>query len=416
MRIIVDNGAYTMRNMGDVAMLQVATRRIRRLYPAAEVLVLTNRPDLLQCHCPGTLPLSAASRNAVFSDAAIEEVDEHRRTTNGRSLDKRGWKDAWRTMRGRRSAPVVDPREFTRVFDEADMLVVAGGGFLNDLNIAAASTVLRMARDGIEMGKRLALLSQGLGPVEDSTLLSLLSEVCGKGAYIGLREPCRGPAAVIRAGAWEGRWAVTGDDALELAYGTAQARQYGLHMGFSIRQIAYSGIEAPHLDRVARGFTRLRACTGGAVSPLPISFNDFENDPGAIERIAGKVLCGSALDNPYALAEAAGKCRIVVAGAYHAAVFALAQGVPCLCFHASRYYRDKMEGLAAQFGDGCAVVDLENADAAHEIEKRGLELWRRAEDLREPLRLRAAEQLRSAQRFCQSALSCAGKNVETMVY
>jgi colanic acid/amylovoran biosynthesis protein len=55
------------------------------------------------------------------------------------------------------------------------------------------------------------------------------------------------------------------------------------------------------------------------------------------------------------------QCRLVVTGSYHAAVFAVAQGIPAVAVAASQYYRDKMSGLVDQFGEGCQVVTLDEA-------------------------------------------------------
>jgi len=407
MRIIVDNGAYTLRNMGDVAMLQVAISRIRGLHPFAEVLVLTRRPDLLQRYCPGTLPLSATSRDAIYarSGTGMEQLPIQDSGTAAVAVTS-----------GNPSGMPAQSEEFARAFKYADILVVAGGGFLNDLNAKAASAVLLMAKHGLDTGKRVIFLSQGLGPIGDPFLLSTLSEVCRAGAFIGLREPCHGPAAVLKAGAIHGRWAVTGDDALELPCAELKSAVRENYIGFSVRHVGYSGINEHQIRQIATGLSLLLEKTGAAVMPLPVSFNSFENDEGAIENITGERASPMRMDAPHHIVDAAGRCRMVVAGTYHAAVFALAQGVPCVCLHASAYYRAKMEGLAAQFGHGCAVIDISRGDIAAEIATRGLEVWNQSQDYHESLVLRAAEQVRAAQTFCLTALSCAEPRTEVPCY
>jgi polysaccharide pyruvyl transferase WcaK-like protein len=87
------------------------------------------------------------------------------------------------------------------------------------------------------------------------------------------------------------------------------------------------------------------------------------------------------------------KCRIVVTGAYHAAVFALAQGIPTICVTAAKYYSAKFEGLAKLFGEGCTIVDLQDEDSQcalnHSLEKS----WARAEELGDGLRRAACFQI-----------------------
>ena len=51
-RILVDCGDYTCGNLGDVAMLQVALRRLREVFPDASLEVLTDDPGALAVHCP----------------------------------------------------------------------------------------------------------------------------------------------------------------------------------------------------------------------------------------------------------------------------------------------------------------------------------------------------------------------------
>ena len=43
---------YTLRNVGDMAMLETAVHRMIRLYPDATVTVLTHDPSGLQELCP----------------------------------------------------------------------------------------------------------------------------------------------------------------------------------------------------------------------------------------------------------------------------------------------------------------------------------------------------------------------------
>lgn len=56
MRILVEPCAHGMVNAGDIAMLKVATARLRELWPDARIGVITDVPDRLALHCPGTVP------------------------------------------------------------------------------------------------------------------------------------------------------------------------------------------------------------------------------------------------------------------------------------------------------------------------------------------------------------------------
>ncbi|GAA4535451.1 hypothetical protein GCM10023161_09000 [Mycobacterium paraffinicum] len=60
--------------------------------------------------------------------------------------------------------------------------------------------------------------------------------------------------------------------------------------------------------------------------------------------------------NPEELAERAARCRVIVTGSYHAAIFGLAAGVPAVCITNSIYYDLKFKGLSMQFPGGCHIV------------------------------------------------------------
>ena len=73
------------------------------------------------------------------------------------------------------------------------------------------------------------------------------------------------------------------------------------------------------------------------------------------------------------------RCRIVVTGAYHAAVFALAQGIPVVCLSNSPYYLAKFQGLEDLFGLGCATVRLSEPDLPARLAAAIERTWNSAE-------------------------------------
>jgi hypothetical protein len=66
---------------------------------------------------------------------------------------------------------------------------------------------------------------------------------------------------------------------------------------------------------------------------------------------------------------------VVVTGSYHAAVFALAQGVPVVGLARSGYYVDKLHGLAERFETGVSVVSLDAPALERELEHAVREWW-----------------------------------------
>ena len=61
------------------------------------------------------------------------------------------------------------------------------------------------------------------------------------------------------------------------------------------------------------------------------------------------------------------RCRLVITGSYHAAVFALAMGIPTIGLAKSTDYIDKFMGLSALFGEGCETVVLNEQNSIQEI-------------------------------------------------
>jgi polysaccharide pyruvyl transferase WcaK-like protein len=83
-----------------------------------------------------------------------------------------------------------------------------------------------------------------------------------------------------------------------------------------------------------------------------------------------------------------------VTGAYHLAVFALAQGIPVVGLSSSRYYDDKLLGLDAMFGGhGLHLVRLDDPDLENRVASAARSAWDRASGIRTPLRERARAQI-----------------------
>jgi polysaccharide pyruvyl transferase WcaK-like protein len=386
-RILFYAGAHALRNMGDVAMLQVALRRVRQAHPRAELTVLTTRPDLLARYCPQTtaLPFQFGELGYQPEEPALPR-----------------WRERWRTVRRRVFAQPRQPREFREMLSSADLLLASGGGYLNDLNPTQTRAVFRMLDDAGARGKRTALFSLGLGPLQSPELLGLLRRVGRRDARVGLRERCRGPEILRRAGFSRDRFAVTGDDAVELAWERPPSQ--GTALGFGLRQVGYSGIHPAHQPRLRQTLDQLQQTLQTAIVPLPVSFYDYENDSKAIAEVAGTSPEPDGLDDPQVLIGNVSRCRVLVTGTYHPAVFALALGIPCVCFYASPYYRDKLEGLAGQFPHGCELVNLADPDAQRRMINLTLQLWKFPEESRTRLCHLAREQVEIGRRFYHEAI------------
>jgi colanic acid/amylovoran biosynthesis protein len=135
--------------------------------------------------------------------------------------------------------------------------------------------------------------------------------------------------------------------------------------------------------------------------PAPIAFHAWANDHLTIRRLLegfdDHSDGGVALDTPLKVIRQIGRCRIVVTGAYHAAVFAMAQGIPVVGLSASDDYTAKFLGLADQFGLGCETVLLGAADVSGRLAAAIERAWQSAENVRLPLQEAARRQITLSQ-------------------
>ena len=243
------------------------------------------------------------------------------------------------------------------------------------------------------------LFGQGIGPFDDN-LHDKAADVLSKVDYIALREGRYGPALLRAWGVPEERWLVTGDDAVELAFGHRR-QALGRGIGVNLRVSNYSAVSEGIAARLREPLLQTASELGTPLRVIPISRLPDEADAEQVERL----LVGypqmeypdATVDSSMRVIEEIGHCRIVITGSYHAGVFALSQGIPVIGLAASDYYEWKFNGLAYQFGEGCRVLRLETQSLALDLPTIIRELWDGEGDLR-PVLLRAAERQQEASR------------------
>jgi colanic acid/amylovoran biosynthesis protein len=102
---------------------------------------------------------------------------------------------------------------------------------------------------------------------------------------------------------------------------------------------------------------------------------------------------------------------VVVTGSYHAAVFALAQGIPVVALVSSTYYEQKFAGLSELFAGGCTPVALDTrVDVT--IPSTVIAAWDRAPDLRRSLLQAAAWQVEQGRAAYQRLAAIAGRGAD----
>jgi polysaccharide pyruvyl transferase WcaK-like protein len=413
MRIIIQTGLgpgiHGFGNMGDVAMLQVAVSRLKRLWPLATIEVLTDSPDKLSTYCPGTDPLSIIGQRLWLREDVLSgrfygalPVWINRRVN--------GWtrtiRQRWPRLLGliirsklrlrNRLDEIRAVGAFTEAMNNTDIVVVCGaGGFFDNCrawNMEALNTVEEAVRRNIPV----AMFGQGIGPLNDPKVMFKAKSVFPRVNLITLRGNRGGLALLESLGVAPSHAQATGDEAIEMAY-EARTEKSGHALGINLRISKSAETEQADIERirpVLQGFAKRH---GVPIIPVPIALHPYDRDDQMIRQLLAGLDDqsdgGITLDSPLKVIKQAGRCRVVVTGAYHAAVFALAQGIPVVGLGKSPYFVSKFLGLGDQFGLGCETVVLNEPDLAEKLDAAIERAWQSAEKVRVPLQEAARRQI-----------------------
>jgi polysaccharide pyruvyl transferase WcaK-like protein len=402
-RILVEPSAHGMVNLGDIAMLEVATARLRELWPNASMGVITDAPDRVTAHCPGTVPVSAAGRRLWLESPQLGST-LHRRLPSRATARLRSAEGSMRrrrpavsrsAIRLRRRVKRLDNRPLDEFLDwlfGADLVVVSGAGLLADPFAPRAATVLELLETAADRGVPTAMLGQGVGPVTDEALLAVGRRVLPRLDLITLREEVAGRPLLRSMGVPEDRIVTTGDDAIEPALAGASRDALGSGIGVSVRSARYSNLGSEAMEAIGRAVRAAAEELNAELIPVPISAYAKEKDAAAIARVLDAQEEPTP-SSPAGAAERVGRCRAVITGSYHGAVFALAQGIPAIGLVGSEYYAEKFGGLADQFGGGCTQVTLDAEGLDKGLEAAIHDAWSSAPDMREGLIQEAERQV-----------------------
>lgn len=432
MHIVVATGLNTgqaeYKNMGDVAMLQAAVMRLSDLWPDARIEVLTDSASNLARYCPTASPLSRPDCACWLSDHFFigrfheflpKSVAGHLNALK-RSVGFRwpGFMKALTDMRLRfRHSKGLG--ENLRPFHEAikicDVLVVCGSGGFADSCREWNFFVLAAMAEAISRGKIVVMFGQGIGPLSDPTVLSWARRVLPKVHLIALRGTKGDKELLESVGVHHSKMVTTGDDAVELANSVPLVEQRGA-IGINLRVAFYSDVNAQFVEKVGSVLHNLARQYHAALLPVPIAFHECANDRETIRRLlAGfdeQSDGGSTLDTPRKIVEQIARCRVVVTGAYHAAVFALAQGIPVVCLCNSSYYDSKFRGLEKLFGNGCTTITMSDPNLAERLHAAIEEAWISTDKVRLPLLNSAAQQIKTGRAAYESVRNLLGPRAQ----
>jgi polysaccharide pyruvyl transferase WcaK-like protein len=397
MRIVIEPSGYDqLRNLGDVAMQQTALSRVAKFWPSADIQVLTDFPEALTPYAPNVRGLWSMGRRAWMSGLFLpphEYIDIPRIFRQWDSRVRRahpGLTELLTSFKLKlvsgRYAAALD--SFLEAIRTADLLVVCGMGGVTDAFEDYALDLLDTIKLVKANGKGVVtMFGQAFGPIGCGTAVAKRAhEVLPHVDFIALREARTSLPLLKSLGVDLSRVMVTGDDALEVA---VQNRGIGLgdSIGINLRIASYSDVTLEHaqqLREVLQCFAELRSAP---LQPLPSSSYVEEADSAFIQFVTEGYsrVHSNVIDSPAALATQVRNCRIAIVGSYHAAVFALAQGISIVGLYNSDYYRDKFLGLEALFEVGVSPVNLAEPKWAAELGKQLDDVWESAPLLRSRL-------------------------------
>jgi colanic acid/amylovoran biosynthesis protein len=308
------------------------------------------------------------------------------------------------------SAASKPPANVLNAIRQSDLVVATGGGYIVD-GFDHAFVVLNTLQTAIEQGKPTAMLGQGIGPVSEINLLTKTKNLLPSVDLITLREKRSSLPILKLLDVDLNKVITTGDDAVELAYQSSRS-DVGVGIGINVRLASYSNVHDDEVNILRKVLHRVGSTYNAPLVSLPVSHVIGESDVQAIRQLlAGypnTVSTRERLDCPTKLIERIASCRVVVTGSYHAAVFALSQGIPVVGLAKSDYYKSKFLGLEDQFGTGCHVVLLDDERLPAHLEESIDAAWRMAEDVRPHLLVAAKKQIdlgHAAYRRLQELLS-----------
>jgi polysaccharide pyruvyl transferase WcaK-like protein len=399
-------------NMGDVAMLQVAAARLRALWPGEELRIFTSDAAALVRYCPGVTPVLLPDRPDWCTDHYLggrlhtwlpDRVSEHLVGFSVAAACRSALLREY-ILRARARLRRHDRQSFAAFLDAiggSRLLVIGGAGGVADPFNDYSNLVLLALQVARRRGIPTAIMGHGFGPLAAPSLRAKAAAVLPSVDAIAVREALASRPLLASLGVRSDRVVTTGDDAIELAYAERPA-DIGQAVGINLRLARSAGATEQDIDAVREGLRRFLAACPAPLVGLPIA-RQGNLDAGAIERMLAGLEAsvagngggiGSDLDTPLKVIRQAGRCRIVVTGAYHAAVFALAQGIPAVCLARTQYFFGKFLGLADQFGGrGCHVVSLDGEDLPARLARTMTAAWDEAPVVREALWQAAAQQI-----------------------
>lgn len=379
---LIDASTYLMNNNGDRAMLGTLLARLRSRYADAEIGVLTNDPDGVLALDPQAHPVLVGERRLwsftqgleLRADpAALLQLEEWLAST---------FTDQYSALLANVHPAAAEKQQaWQQAVEKSSAIFLMGGGYFTDAFADHAVSLLKTLEAGIQRGIPTFIVGCGFEPVSDVRLKQIAGEVLPQVTAITCRETLVSPQVLASFGVVPEQVTVTGDDAIEFAY-ALRSNEMGNRIGISLRDHTYNPIEAGQYAVLRRVIGSFAQTQGATLQPAPIS-NYAPNDMDAIRRVlpegAAEAARGETLNTAERLGREVAQCRIMIAGGYHAAVFALSMGIPTICLTRSSHYHHKMSGLLAMFGaDPARMIALDDPALESKLKQAVERTWESA--------------------------------------
>lgn len=324
-------------NSGDDLMLRGTIRALQELDPGGAITVIT--------------PNSPAVRDVVGTEATCVEsslITLSEAGGEGASRRKQ-FKAAERVTRAALGGSPPEPiRDSLQAIGDADLMLFAGGGYLNDRWPLTTLSSAFMAQAAAARGTPYAVFGHTIGPFEDSASRGWTRRVLEGAVRIAVREP---------RSAWEASTLtrdrpvdVTGDPALQLPEATADAADRTPRLAVNFRMVDPRDAELVTVvgDAVMMVANPLKAEVSFVEASLAPSYDDRYAHKRLDEHILASLPRGMTFSQTPGRLELP-TASVVLAVSFHVCLLALARGTPVIGIATTPYYRHKLRGLFELF-------------------------------------------------------------------
>ncbi|MDZ7319277.1 MAG: polysaccharide pyruvyl transferase family protein [candidate division KSB1 bacterium] len=419
MRILLDQAVHDHRNRGNNSLLEVALRRFTKFWPEASFDVISISPHFCKVYLENVQPVDPVNFYDLKSkfdrlyqyvpkpvwyllfelrEAIAKKTGLVLSTEQIRSIVKGAAKskteiisradDGLQSMENESVEPYQNIGQY-------DLYVPTGGGYFCDSDKRFLMPLLDRIATAHAQGVITIMVGQGMGPIQDLEIIEKARKVLPKVDYLLIREEKLTRPLLDSLDMPSEKILMTGDDAIELAF-VAREENLGNGIGISLRVTSYTDVNAQHLDTIRPVILNAARKYNAPLVAAPIDTNEDDR-----KYIADLARGYTRIEKSWKRFESTGevikrisRCRIMISGTFHGAVFAISQGIPVIALAKSTEYANKISGLATEFGEqGCQIIKLDDARLEENLASAIDFAWNSAEQLRPRLLKEAKRQI-----------------------